>query len=57
MEEKEIVRRIEAGRALVRTGYSEEDFSDYQTDQELKKKQIRGKTLKSLSSMLDYLSW
>ena len=39
MEEKEIRQRIEKGRALVRTGYGDEDFSDYQTDQELKKPQ------------------
>lgn len=39
MEEKEINRRIEAGRDFIRTGYDDTDYSDYYTDQELKKKQ------------------
>ena len=39
MEEKEIEKLIETGRAFIRTGYDETDYSDYFTDQELKKKQ------------------
>ena len=39
MEEKEIEKLIETGRAFIRTGYDETDYSDYSTDQELKKKQ------------------
>ena len=39
MEEKQIRKLIEEGRELIRTGYDETDYSDYQTDQELKKQQ------------------
>lgn len=39
MEEKEIMKMIETGRSFVRTGYDETDFSDYRTDQQLKRKQ------------------
>ncbi len=36
MEQQEIKALIEKGRALIRTGYSEEDYSDYKSDQDLK---------------------
>ncbi|MCR4632671.1 MAG: SagB/ThcOx family dehydrogenase [Erysipelotrichaceae bacterium] len=41
MDETLIKKKIETGRAWLRTGYGEEDqeLSDYQTDQQLKKKQ------------------
>jgi SagB-type dehydrogenase family enzyme len=39
MDEKEIRQLIEEGRAHLRTGYSENSYPDYQTDQQLKRPQ------------------
>ncbi len=39
MDERKIQELIETGRNWLRTGYSQEKYEDYHTDQELKKKQ------------------
>ena len=39
MDERKIRELIETGRNWLRTGYSQEKYEDYHTDQELKKKQ------------------
>jgi len=39
MQEKEIKDLIEKGRAFIRRGYDENNYVDYQSDQDLKKKQ------------------
>ena len=39
MDEQKVRELIEKGRALIRTGYSEPEIEDYQSDQDLKKPQ------------------
>ena len=39
MQEKEIKDLIEKGRAFIRRGYDDNNYVDYQSDQDLKKKQ------------------
>ena len=39
MQEKEIKELIEKGRAFIRRGYDEDDYVDFKSDQDLKKKQ------------------